>query len=202
MPRMRTSFQFQNHLNMNSLEGGEGGYGGSKHGPQIPVTQGKVPQISTMSNHWSGKPPLWDGLDSGYIRRCGTGSPTYNIASVAPYPRSAVLSYSSAGPSDVSPRFLCVATLYHLVQRSFVCCTMLWHRGLLTALLLSAFPHVIALDVDGTQNDESCQIVALDYADSGSYLVDGNSEGNFRYASLFQGTYLLGSYFRLTLTPG
>lgn len=67
------------------------------------------------------------------------------------------------------------------------CCTMLWLRGLLTASLLWAPPHVNAVAVDSAQNDESCQSVALDYMDSGSYLVDANSEGNFRYASMFQG---------------
>ncbi|KAK1828040.1 hypothetical protein QBC39DRAFT_375074 [Podospora conica] len=64
---------------------------------------------------------------------------------------------------------------------------MLWLRALLTASLLLDPPHVNALDVDSAQNDGSCQNVALDYADSGSYLIDANSEGNFKYASMFQG---------------
>ncbi|KAK0742742.1 hypothetical protein B0T18DRAFT_467390 [Schizothecium vesticola] len=64
---------------------------------------------------------------------------------------------------------------------------MLWLQGLLTASFLWAPPHVNALGVDSAQNDGTCQCVALDYADSGSYLVDANAEGNFRYASMFEG---------------
>jgi hypothetical protein len=59
---------------------------------------------------------------------------------------------------------------------------MLWLQGLLIASLLWA-------PVDSAQNDGTCQSVALDYMDSGSYLVDANSEGNFRYASMFEGVY-------------
>lgn len=65
---------------------------------------------------------------------------------------------------------------------------MLWLQGLLTASLLWAPPYVNALGgVDRTQNDGTCQCVALDYVDSGSYLIDATSEGKFSYASRFEG---------------
>lgn len=57
----------------------------------------------------------------------------------------------------------------------------------MAASLLWAPPNVNAFGVDSAQNDGTCQCVALDYVDSGSYLIDATSEGKFSYASMFEG---------------
>lgn len=57
----------------------------------------------------------------------------------------------------------------------------------MTASWLWSAPHANALGVNRAQNDGTCQCVALDYVDSGSYLIDATSEGKFSYASMFEG---------------
>ena len=55
---------------------------------------------------------------------------------------------------------------------------------------------VVALLLVGAraQDDNAgCSCSGLDYADGGSYLVDGNSENDFTFYSVFQGTEALRS---------
>ncbi|KAK0640559.1 hypothetical protein B0T16DRAFT_460732 [Cercophora newfieldiana] len=49
---------------------------------------------------------------------------------------------------------------------------------------------VLAVPVEGQEQleqDETCQCLPVDYADSGSYLISGDTEGMFSYASRFTG---------------
>ena len=74
---------------------------------------------------------------------------------------------------------------------------MMWLRASLAASVLWAFPQAIALDTRAAENDATCQCLPVDYADSGSYLIDGNADGNFKFASTFEGKKHFGSFQNL-----
>ncbi len=46
------------------------------------------------------------------------------------------------------------------------------------------------------QDHGECYCIAVDYADRGSYLVDANTDGNFSYASQFQGKSSFSGHLR------
>jgi len=58
-------------------------------------------------------------------------------------------------------------------------------------LLLSAFASlrsgVFAASVQDPEQDGTCRSSAVDYVDSGSYLVSADTAGKFSYASEFEG---------------
>lgn len=62
-------------------------------------------------------------------------------------------------------------------------------------IMLLPFRHILVnsyllYQLASAQSPQKCESIGLDYADAGSYLVDGSAEGNFSFASEFQGTYL------------
>lgn len=159
----------------------------SKQGPQIPVSQNSLPQISTLPNRSENHHPGPE-LHSGY-RCCSTTFSHLHYSFHVYHIRSSdAVSYRQRGPSRYFS-YLCVATSHHpvLAPHRVHCCIMLWLRALVTASWLWSAPHSNALGVNSAQNDGTCQCVALDYVDSGSYLIDATSEGKFSYASMFEG---------------
>jgi len=52
----------------------------------------------------------------------------------------------------------------------------------LIAALLYGFPLATAV-----QRDSACECIGVDYSDAGSYLIDSGVDGNFSFASEFQG---------------
>ncbi len=67
--------------------------------------------------------------------------------------------------------------------------------GSLATLLVDVYANI----VDGDGDDaEQCSCSGLDYADGGSYLVDGNSNDDFTFTSAFEGISLS---FSSHLTP-
>ncbi len=47
---------------------------------------------------------------------------------------------------------------------------------------------LLLLGARAQDDNAGCSCSGLDYADGGSYLVDGNSENDFTFYSVFQGT--------------
>jgi hypothetical protein len=57
-----------------------------------------------------------------------------------------------------------------------------------TIALLQARAWSLAMPIDSQdQQEEACQSIAVDYTDNGSYLISGDTEGKFSYASRFTG---------------
>jgi hypothetical protein len=59
--------------------------------------------------------------------------------------------------------------------------------SLLAVALLRRCSLAAAIDSQERGADASCQCLAVDYADSGSYLVNVNAGGSFSFASQIQG---------------
>lgn len=58
------------------------------------------------------------------------------------------------------------------------------------ATLFWGRPLALAIPIEGQdegEQDETCQCLAVDYADAGSYLINADTEGKFSYASRFTG---------------
>ncbi|KAK0617766.1 hypothetical protein B0T14DRAFT_590716 [Immersiella caudata] len=60
----------------------------------------------------------------------------------------------------------------------------------------------LAMPIDGQdQQDEACQATSVDYTDGGSYLISGDTEGKFSYASRFTAVASTLWQTRLTTLP-
>jgi len=66
------------------------------------------------------------------------------------------------------------------------------HWLLLLSAVASLRSGVLAASVQDPEQDETCRSSAVDYVDSGSYLVSADTTGRFSYASEFEGkTHIL-----------
>jgi hypothetical protein len=72
--------------------------------------------------------------------------------------------------------------------------------GSLATLLVGIYAQAVDDDVDG--GADQCTCSGLDYADGGSYLVDGNSDDDFTFTSAFEGISVpFSSHLTLHLPP-